>query len=431
MVKRFFLNIKDYSGIIQIYTSNRELSVTDYKTLSKLKIGDISSFLGNVYKTKKNELSLKTKKINLLVKIQKPFFDKRKGIENEEILYRQRYLAFLSNNNLMNVLRKRIKIIKKIRLYLDSHNFKEVETPILHEIYGGAAAVPFITHHNSLKQNFFLRIATEIYLKKLLVGGFDRVYEIGRIFRNEGLSPKHNPEFTSIEIYQAYANYKDMMLLVKSLIQYLVKYLSPDLNLKYNNAIINFSDKNWTHISMIQAIKKYTQIDCLLLKSLNDAVLVAKKLKVKIKKHHNTIGIIINRIFEKCVEKKLINPTIVYNYPIDVSPFAIKCEDNDNFSERFELFIGGMEIANAFSELNDPDIQIKNFETQKKQENLGYKESYKIDEDFINALKYGMPPSGGIGIGIDRLVMLLTNSKSIKDVIFFPTLKKVVKNNVN
>lgn len=425
--KSCFLNIKDFSGEIQLYVNKKVISETGFYIVENLNIGDFILARGIPFKTMKDQLSLKLFDCIHLSKSILSLPEHHHGLKNTEDIYRKRYLDLISNNDSIKIAMTRMQIVKGIREFFSINNYWEAETPILQSIYGGAAAKPFTTHHNSLSQKFYLRIATEIALKKLIVGGFEKVYEMGRLFRNEGISPKHNPEFTSLEAYAAYSNLDSMKSLVKNLILYLFKILDLNLKHKYQNIEIDFSNNSWKSYSMVNIVKKHTKIDFNKIDKLSKAIYLAKKHKIQVLKHHNSIGAILNLFFENFVETKLINPTFIIDYPIEISPFARRLDSDSRYTDRFELFIGGREYANAFTELNDPLEQQQRFEFQEQQKLLGDSETNQIDDDFIESLYYGMPPAGGIGIGIDRLIMLLTNSKSIKDVILFPTLR--TKNN--
>ncbi len=420
--KAIFMNIQDFEGVFQIYLRADSFSFEEFEQIKNYDLGDIIGVNGNPMKTNVGTLTLKTKKIILLTKSLKPLPNKFHGLTNVEDKYRQRYIDLIVNDESKNVFLKRIKIINYMRDFLNKKGFLEVETPILHYVFGGAAAKPFKTFHNSLNEELYLRIATEIQLKKLIVGGLEKVYEIGRIFRNEGISIKHNPEFTSIELYEAYKDMYDIMNLTEDMLIYILKKLYDKTIIFYGKEKLSFK-KPWTRIHMVDAIKQYTKINFWEEISFEEAKKLAKKHNVEIKNHYFDVGHIINAFFEKFVEEKLKNPTFVYGHPKVISPFAKTNKKDKRFTERFELFILGREYGNAFSELNDPDEQYKRFLDQLKEKKSGNDEANEIDYDFINALEYGMPPTGGLGIGIDRLVMLFTNQPSIRDVLFFPHLK--------
>jgi lysyl-tRNA synthetase class 2 len=413
--KLAFITLKDSTGDIQLYIEKAYLEADIFDTLVKqIDLGDILGVAAYIIKkTDKGEISLKPYQIVILTKALLPLPDKYKGLVDIETRYRQRYLDLITNDTVKNTFIKRSKVIKGIRDYLDDRNYIEVETPILTSEVGGADAKPFITHHNSLDKQLYMRIATELHLKRLLVGGFDSIYEIGKIFRNEGISTKHNPEFTSIEIYKTYENYEYMLSLTENLITHLANHTDTE----YQGNVISMS-KPWKRISMVDVVKEYTNLDFDEFNSLEEAVQATQELGIE--SDVTTLGELLNLVFEEKVESNLVQPTFITDYPEEVSPLARSNPNNPGYTERFELFICGMEIANGFSELNNPIIQRERFEAQLANKD---NELATIDEDFITALEYGMPPSAGLGIGIDRLVMLLTNSSSIKDVILFPLLK--------
>lgn len=422
MGKATFIDILDNTGRIQVYIKINDIGEEKYKDFIDLwDIGDIIGLEGYVFKTRRGEISIHASDIVLLSKSFLAMPEKFHGLKDTDTRYRQRYLDLICSSETKEVFVKRSQIIKTIREFLDKKDYIEVETPILNSIAGGATAKPFVTHHNSLDIDLYLRIAPELYLKRLIVGGMNRVYEIGRQFRNEGMSTRHNPEFTLMEIYQAYSNYFDMMDLTEDLIRECAKSININ-NLIYQENNIKIFEK-FERITMIDAVKKYTNYDfSLFMGDSNKAQEICEKLNIEYKKS-DTWGEILNKIFEEKVEENLIQPTFVYDYPIEVSPLTKKKPDCDYLVERFELFVTGRELANAYSELNDPIDQRKRFEHQMKLREQGDEEANLIDEDFVTALEYGMPPTGGLGIGIDRLVMLLTNSASIRDVIIFPTMK--------
>ena len=413
--KSCFATIKDVYGEIQIYFKFDILGEKNWELLKKIDIGDFIGITGDVFKTKTGEITVRVKEFSLLSKSLMPLPEKWHGLKDVEVRYRQRYLDLISNPKVKDVFWTRSCIIREIRSFLDSRGFLEVETPMMHPIPGGAAARPFKTFHNTLGIELYMRIAPELYLKRLIIGGFEKVYEMNRNFRNEGISIKDNPEFTMLELYQAYADYKDMMRLAEELVSYVVQRLFGKLKITYQDKEIDFTVP-WKRITMYDSIKEYTGIDVEKMTEL-DLKTFCKDKGVDISKL-NSKGEIINEIFEKLVDCNLIQPTIVMDYPVEISPLAKRKRENENLTERFEFFIYGREIGNAFSELNDPLEQKERFLRQVKTE-----ESKKIDEDFIKALEYGMPPTGGLGIGIDRLVMILTNSSSIRDVILFPQMR--------
>lgn len=423
MGKASFMDILDSSGRIQIYVKVDDVGENTYKQMSSSwDIGDIVGLSGFVFKTRRGEISIHTKEIKLLSKSFLPLPEKFHGLRDTDTRYRQRYLDLISSPEIKDTFVKRSKIIKEIRKYLDNNGYVEVETPILNVIPGGAAAKPFITHHNTLDIDLFLRIAPELYLKRLIVGGMDRVYELGRLFRNEGMSTRHNPEFTTIELYEAYADYKKMMEIAENIIRNAAVACCGDTVVDYQGEKIDFS-KPFERITMIEAVKKYTGVDFSEFVGDDEkAKECAKNLGIEIK-NSDVWGDILNKAFEEKVEENLVQPTFVCDYPVEVSPLTKRKKDESHLVERFELFIAKREIANAYSELNDPIDQRKRFEHQMKLRDAGDDEANMIDEDFITALEYGMPPTGGLGMGIDRLAMLLTDSASIRDVIIFPTMK--------
>ena len=430
MGKIAFFTISDQDGSIQLYlekliidsnNQNKQLSFEDLKEL--VDIGDWIGVDGSIKKTNKGELSIKVFRWQMLSKSLQPLPDKWHGLTDIEKRYRQRYLDLIVNPRSKDVFKTRAFCISLIRRWLDERNFLEIETPILQSEAGGAEARPFITHHNTLDIPLYLRIATELHLKRMVVGGFEKVYELGRIFRNEGISTKHNPEFTSVEIYQAFSNYADMMQLTEELISNLAQIICKTLKINYQGEQINFTQP-WEKISMKDSVKKYAGID---FDSFNGDFSKAKevlaKQNIQIPSKISTLGMLLNEIFEQKVESNLIQPTFIIDYPIEISPLARRHDNNKDFVQRFELYIAGREIANAFSELIDPLDQRERLELQQSLRDAGDLEAHCIDEDFLQALEIGMPPTGGLGIGIDRLIMLITNSPSIRDVIPFPLLK--------
>ena len=414
-----FANLHDESGDIQIYLQKKQVGEDSYKLFNNLDLGDIVGINGTLFKTKTNELTINTESIELLSKSLRPLPEKFHGIADIEIKYRQRYLDLMINPETKNLFKVRSKIISAIRNYFINSGYLEVETPMMHMIPGGAAAKPFITHHNSLDLDLYLRIAPELFLKRCIIGGYEKVFEINRSFRNEGLSVKHNPEFTMIEFYCAYENYLYLMELIEKLFENLLGVLEADIKLNYQENIIDFKTP-FTKIKFYDAIEKYAiDID---VSKLNDREYIESyclSQSIKISDDHSIAKAHLD-IFEKLVEKQFINPTFVTHYPTEVSPLSRSFDDNPELVERFELFIAGREIANGFSELNDPQEQSKRFKAQ-SESNDDEKMSY--DGDFITALEYGMPPTAGAGIGIDRLIMLFTNSPSIRDVLLFPHMK--------
>ena len=419
--KATFADIKDFTDKIQLYVSQREVGEEIYNEFLNMDTGDWTGIEGNVFVTHAGELSINVLRFELLSKAIRILPEKWHGLKDKELRYRQRYLDFTVNPEVKNIFLTRIKIINAIREFLNNCGFKEVETPMLQPIPGGAAARPFATHHNALDIDLYLRIAPELYLKRLIIGGFEKVFEINRNFRNEGISYKHNPEFTMLEFYQAYADYNDMMNITENLIKFVSKQSTGKLTIIYKGNEISLDGK-WEKITMLEAIYKYSGIKLSFDNTKEELLSKAKSLEIEIDKDSGK-GKIINKMFEALVEPGLIQPTFIKDYPIEISPLAKKHPGNENLAERFELFIGGEEIANAFSELIDPEEQLARFKSQVKSKSEEERITGRIDVDFLKALEYGMPPAGGEGIGIDRLVMLLTNSNSIRDVILFPLLR--------
>jgi lysyl-tRNA synthetase class 2 len=421
MGKASFIHILDSKGQIQAYVQVNELGKEAYDEFKTYDIGDIIGIKGEVFRTRKGEISVKAKEITLLSKSLRPLPEKWHGLKDPDLRYRQRYVDLIVNPDVRQTFVLRSRIIQEIRKYLDERGFLEVETPVLHTTAGGAAARPFITHHNALDLDMYMRIATELHLKRLIVGGFDKVYEIGRIFRNEGISIKHNPEFTSIELYQAYADYHDIMNLTEDMISTVTKKVLGTDVVIYQGQEINLAVP-WKRITMIDAVKQYTGIDMNSVSGDEEARRAAKAAGIEIE-GKETWGEVLSLLFEEKVEEHLVQPTFIMDYPIEISPLAKKKKDDPRLTERFELFVTGREFGNAFTELNDPIDQRERFMEQARQRAAGNEEAEMMDEDFVNALEIGMPPTGGLGIGIDRLVMLLTDSYSIRDVILFPTMK--------
>ncbi|MDG3132178.1 lysine--tRNA ligase [Streptococcus suis] len=420
--KAGFAHIQDREGQIQLYVRKDDVGEENYEIFKKADLGDFVGVEGIVMKTNVGELTIHAHKLTHLSKALRPLPEKFHGLTDIETRYRKRYLDLITNRESFNRFVTRSKIISEIRRYLDGLGFLEVETPVLHNEAGGAAARPFITHHNAQNMDMVLRIATELHLKRLIVGGMERVYEIGRIFRNEGMDATHNPEFTSIEVYQAYADYLDIMDLTEGIIQHTAQVVVGEGPVVYQGTEIAIH-KPFKRIHMVDAIKEQTGIDFWQEMSFEEAKALAAEHKVPVEKHHTEVGQIINSFFEEYVEKTLIQPTFVYGHPVSVSPLAKKNAEDPRFTDRFELFIMTKEYGNAFTELNDPIDQLERFEAQVKAKELGDDEATGVDYDYIEALEYGMPPTGGLGIGIDRLCMLLTNTTTIRDVLLFPTMK--------
>jgi lysyl-tRNA synthetase class 2 len=421
MGKASFAHIQDYSGQIQIYIRLNNVGTDIYELFSHLDIGDIIGISGHVFRTRTQEITIWCKDLVLLSKSLRPLPEKWHGLKDVELRYRQRHVDLIVNPNVKKVFILRSKIIQAIRRYLDSKGFLEVETPTMHPIAGGASAKPFITHHNALDIDLYMRIALELHLKRLIVGGLENVYEIGRVFRNEGISTRHNPEFTMLELYQAYADYEDMMELTEDMICHIAYEVLKTRKIMYQGTKINLITP-WQRLTMVDAVKKYTGVDYREFESDEHARKVAEELGVHVPADA-TKGTVLNELFEAKVEENLVQPTFIIDYPIEISPLAKRKEDDPNFTYRFELFITGREFGNAFSELNDPLDQRERFMKQMEQRAKGDEEAQMHDEDFVRALEIGMPPTGGLGIGIDRLIMLLTDSASIRDVILFPTLR--------
>ncbi len=422
MGKAAFCTIQDSTGSIQSYVSINDLGEESYKAFKTYDIGDIIGIKGFVFKTRTEEISIHAKEVLLLAKSLRDLPEKFHGLKDTELRYRQRYVDLIVNPEVKNTFEMRSNIIKEIRNFLDSRNYMEVETPSLSTIAGGATAKPFETYHNALSLDMYLRIAPELYLKRLIVGGFDRVYEIGKNFRNEGIDIRHNPEFTSMELYAAYQDYQDMMNLVEEMFQSIAEKLLGTTKISYQGQAIDLGG-SWKRVSMIEAIKQVTGVDFSQINSDEDALKIAKEKGIEIEESKKTRGYIINEFFEEFVEETLIQPTFIYDYPIEVSPLTKKKPSDGRLTERFEFFIGGREYGNAYSELNDPIDQYERFLSQVKQREAGDDEANMMDEDFVHSLEYGMPPTGGLGIGIDRMIMLFTDSASIRDVLLFPTMK--------
>jgi lysyl-tRNA synthetase class 2 len=423
MGKASFAHLQDSSGQVQIYVRLNDVGVEAYDLFRKLDIGDIIGVRGKVFKTRKGEITVSAEQFDLLAKSLRPLPEKWHGLRDVELRYRQRYVDLVVNPGVREVFETRSRIIRALRSFLDRKGFLEVETPMMQVIAGGAAARPFVTHHNALDMNLYLRIAPELFLKRLLVGGFEKLYEINRNFRNEGISTKHNPEFTMLEIYQAYADYNDMMDLTEELISAAAVEVLGTACINYQGETIDLSPK-WTRIPMLEAVKRHSGLDFSILKNAAGACTAVKRAGLDLEvATSDSWGDILYRVFEELVEPKLIQPTFVVDFPVEVSPLAKRKAEEPGLTYRFELFIYGREMANAFSELNDPIDQKERFSKQVEKRRSGDEEAHMMDEDYINALEYGMPPAGGLGIGIDRLIMLLTNASSIRDVILFPLMK--------
>lgn len=416
-----FAHLQDREGQIQIYVRKDEVGEEAYAIFKKGDLGDFFGVTGEIMKTDTGEVSIKAKEITLLSKALRPLPEKYHGLTNVEQRYRQRYLDLISNRESFDRFTKRSQIISQIRRYLDGLGYIEVETPVLHNEAGGATARPFITHHNALDMDLYLRIALELHLKRLIVGGMEKVYEIGRVFRNEGIDTTHNPEFTMMEVYTAYHDYLDVMNLTEGIIRNVAENVLGETTLTYDGKTINLGSE-FKRVHMVDAIKEQTGVDFWPEMTIEDARSLAKEHNVEINDNME-IGHIINEFFETFVEETLEQPTFVYGHPVEVSPLAKKNAEDGRFTDRFELFIVGREFANAFTELNDPIDQRSRFEAQEKEREQGNDEAHGVDEDFLEALEYGMPPTGGLGIGIDRLVMLLTDVQSIRDVLLFPTMR--------
>ena len=421
MGKASFCNVQDIQGTIQAYVARDNIGEEEYKDFKKMDIGDIVGIKGEVFKTKTGEISIHATEVTLLSKSLQVLPEKFHGLTNTDMRYRQRYVDLIMNQDVKDTFIKRTKIIRSIRNYLDNLGFLEVETPMLVSNAGGAAARPFETHFNALDEDVKLRISLELYLKRLIVGGLERVYEIGRVFRNEGLDTRHNPEFTLMELYQAYTDYHGMMDLTENLFRHLANEVCGTETIPYGEHMIDFS-KPFERITMLDAVKKYAGVDFSEIKTDEEAKALADSKDVHYEDRH-TKGDILNLFFEEFVEHNLIQPTFVMDHPVEISPLTKRKPENPDYVERFELFCNGWEMCNAYSELNDPIDQRHRFEEQEKMFAAGDEEANHTDEDFLNALEHGMPPTGGIGYGIDRLTMLLTNSPAIRDVILFPTMK--------
>ena len=422
--KVVFSDIHDRDGKIQLFIKIDAVGEEEIKEYKTYDLGDWVAATGEVFKTKTGEISIKVSKFQLICKALKPLPEKWHGLKDPDLRYRQREVDIITNPEVKNTFIKRAKIVKGIREFLDERGFLEIETPMLAPIAGGASARPFVTHHNTLDIDMYLRIAPELYLKRAIVAGLEKVYDMGRTFRNEGMSVRHNPEFTMIELYEAFADYNDMMEITENMIAYVCEKVNGTTKVSYQGTEIDFMPP-WNRITMVDAVKEHAGVDFNEIKSNEEAQAIAKEKHLEFKKDlkHVTKGEILNMLFEEYAEKHMIQPTFIVDYPVEISPLTKKKRGNEEFTERFEGFVFGREICNAYSELNDPIVQRQRFEQQAKERELGDDEAYMIDEEFMSALETGMPPAGGLGIGIDRLIMFLTDSASIKDVIMFPTMK--------
>ena len=427
MGKASFCNIQDLKGKIQAYVARDNIGEDSYKDFKKYDVGDILGIKGTVFKTKTGEISIHATEVVLLSKSLQILPEKFHGLTDTDTRYRQRYVDLIMNEEVKDTFVKRSKVISTIRRYLDGQGFMEVETPMLVQNAGGAAARPFETHFNALDEDLRLRISLELYLKRLIVGGMERVYEIGRVFRNEGLDTRHNPEFTLMELYQAYTDYHGMMDLTENLYRYVAKEVTGSEIIQYGEHTMDLS-KPFERITMLDAVKKYANVDFNEIHTTEEAKKLADEHHIEYEERHEK-GDILNLFFEEYVEEHLIQPTFVMDHPIEISPLTKKKPENPDYVERFEFFMNGWEMANAYSELNDPEDQRKRFEAQEALLAAGDEEANHLDEDFLNALAIGMPPTGGIGFGIDRMVMMMTNSPAIRDVLLFPTMKTLSKEN--
>ena len=424
--KAGFIDIQDQEGRIQCYVRKDRIGEEEYDLFKTYDIGDIIGLEGEVFKTKKEEISVKANAVVLLSKSLQVLPEKYHGLKDQDIRYRQRYVDLIVNPEVKDAFLTRTKALKALRSFLDERGFLEVETPILNTIAGGANARPFVTHHNTLDIPMYLRIANELYLKRLIVGGFDKVYEMGRMFRNEGMSIKHNPEYTAMELYQAYADYEDMMKITEELISHMAEVATGSTVVNYQGTEIDFKPP-WRRMTMIECVKEYTGVDFDTIETDEEALAIAREKGIEITPGMRR-GEVINAFFEEFGEDKLIQPTFITHHPVEVSPLAKRNVEDPRKTDRFEAFANRWELANAFSELNDPIDQKGRFMDQLRKKELGDDEACDMDEDFINALEVGLPPTGGLGIGIDRVMMLLTNSPSIRDVILFPTMKPIENN---
>lgn len=427
--KVVFSDVHDRDGKIQLFIKIDEVGEEQLKSYKTFDLGDMVEATGEVFKTRTEEISIKVKNFQLICKSLKPLPEKWHGLKDPDLRYRQREVDLITNPEVKDTFIKRSQIIRGIREFLDNRGFLEVETPILSPIAGGAAARPFITHHNTLDIDMYLRIATELYLKRLIVSGFEKVYDMGKNFRNEGMSVRHNPEFTMIELYEAYSDYNDMMEIMENLAAYVCEKVNGTTKVMYQGTEIDFKPP-WRRITMVDAVKEYAGIDFNAIASNEEAQAIAKEKHLEFPKPLNTVtkGEVLNALYEEFAEQHMIQPTFVMDYPVEISPLTKKKRGNEMFTERFEGFVFGREICNAYSELNDPIVQRERFEQQAKERELGDDEAYMIDEEFMSALETGMPPTGGLGFGVDRLIMFLTDAPSIRDVLLFPTMKPQTNN---
>lgn len=419
--KAGFAHLQDMNGQIQIYVRRDEIGEEAYDLYKTVDIGDIIGIKGRIFKTNVGELSVRANEFTFLTKALRPLPEKFHGLKDVEQRYRQRYLDLISTEGSKERFVLRSRIIQEMRRYLDAQGFLEVETPMLHSVAGGANAKPFITHHNALDLDLYIRIALELHLKRLVVGGFEKVYEIGRVFRNEGISTRHNPEFTMIELYQAYADYNDIMELTENMVAHIAQEVLGTTTIQYGEDTIELAPR-WKRLHMVDAVKEYTGVDFWPEMTKEEAHALAKEHNVEVEKMMD-VGHVLNEFFEQKVEEQLVQPTFIYGHPVEISPLAKKNAEDPRFTDRFELFIVRREHANAFTELNDPIDQRQRFEAQLAEKEMGNDEAHDMDEDYIEALEYGLPPTGGLGIGIDRLVMLLTDAQSIRDILLFPQMR--------
>ena len=425
MGKASFAHILDYKGDIQVYIKRDDVGEESYADFKAMDIGDIIGVTGTVFKTRTGEVSIHATSVTLLSKSLRPLPEKFHGLKDTDTRYRQRYVDLIVNPEVRDTFLKRSQILREIRAYLDSKGFLEVDTPILVPLEIGASARPFKTHHNTLDMDMYLRIETELYLKRLIVGGMNRVYEVGRIFRNEGMDTKHNPEFTTIELYQAYTNLDGMMDITEGMFRHVANKVCGTGKITFDGVDLDL-DKPFERISMVEAVRKYAGVDFDKIETLDEARAVAKEHHIEYEQRHKK-GDILNLFIEAYVEDKLVQPTFLTGHPVEISPLAKRDPDHPGYTQRFELFINGREYANAFSELNDPIDQRGRFEAQAELKKQGDEEANDIDEDYLTAMEYGMPPTGGLGVGVDRLVMLVTGAETIRDVLLFPTMKPIKK----